>query len=70
MPADVEYLHIVQAALDERGLRYQVLDTEGRAREWLRWGWQIPSSDSWPAFTSKAARAFRRRIAWQDLENA
>ncbi len=29
MPEEIEYLHCVQAALDGRGLRYQVLDTEG-----------------------------------------
>ena len=29
MPEESEYLHIIQAALDERGLRYQVLDRAG-----------------------------------------
>ncbi|MCP3476647.1 hypothetical protein NLM33_41475 [Bradyrhizobium sp. CCGUVB1N3] len=33
MPGDVEYLHCVQAALDERGIRYQVLDIDGAVRE-------------------------------------
>jgi len=37
MPEGVEYLHCIQAALDENGLKYQVLDTEGVAREHLRW---------------------------------
>ncbi|KJC61631.1 hypothetical protein UP10_07135 [Bradyrhizobium sp. LTSPM299] len=37
MPEGVEYLHCVQVALDDDGLRYQVLDTEGTVRERLRW---------------------------------
>lgn len=37
MPEGVEYLHCIQAALDESGLRYQVLDTNGVAREHLQW---------------------------------
>ena len=37
MPEGVEYLHCVQAALDDNGLHYQVLDTAGTVRERLRW---------------------------------
>ena len=37
MPEGVEYLHCVQAALDEEGLRYQVLDADGAIRERLEW---------------------------------
>lgn len=37
MPESVEYLHALQAALDEDGLRYQVLDTDGTVRESLTW---------------------------------
>lgn len=37
MPEGVEYLHCVQAALDEHGLRYQVLDAGGVVRERLEW---------------------------------
>ncbi|MDI1263073.1 MAG: metallophosphoesterase [bacterium] len=44
MPEGVEYLHCVQAALDEHGLRYQVLDTDGVARERLQW--PLPALDS------------------------
>jgi hypothetical protein len=50
MPQDVEYLHCVQAALDAGGLRYQVLDTSGRVREWLRWPLRLPASTSWESF--------------------
>ncbi|MBX3012606.1 MAG: metallophosphoesterase [Caldilineaceae bacterium] len=49
MPEGVEYLHCVQAALDERGLRYQVLDTSGQRREWLRWPVAVPPSNQWQA---------------------
>lgn len=44
MPEDVEYLHCVQVAIDERGLRYQVLDTEGVVRERLQWPLPEPGS--------------------------
>ncbi len=37
MPEGVEYLHAVQMAIDMQGLRYQVLDIEGRPRERLSW---------------------------------
>jgi hypothetical protein len=37
MPEGIEYLHCVQMALDAEGLRYQVLDVEGRVREKLSW---------------------------------
>jgi hypothetical protein len=37
MPEGVEYLHCVQAALDDGGLRCQVLDANGVVRERLRW---------------------------------
>jgi Calcineurin-like phosphoesterase len=43
MPEGIEYLHCVQMALDDAGLRYQVLDTKGEAREKLDWpsvGWR------------------------------
>ncbi|MCY4019324.1 MAG: metallophosphoesterase [Chloroflexi bacterium] len=57
MPPEEEYLHIVQAALDDDGLRYQVLDRAGEVREWLAWPWSLPASDGWRPFTSDAARS-------------
>jgi len=50
MPETTEYLHLVQAALDERGLRYQVLDTTGIAREWLRWPEPALEASDWEVF--------------------
>ncbi len=47
MPEDVEYLHCVQAVLDEQGLRYQVLDTAGQVRESLSWPPTLPPSNRW-----------------------
>lgn len=49
MPEGIEYLHFVQAALDARGLRYQVLDTAGRVRERLTWPLLLPPSEQWDA---------------------
>jgi hypothetical protein len=43
MPEGVEYLHCVQAALDEQGLRFQVLDIDGVVRE--RMEWPLPGLD-------------------------
>ncbi len=43
MPEGIEYLHCVQAALDEHGLRYQVLDIDGVVRE--RMEWPLPNPD-------------------------
>jgi Calcineurin-like phosphoesterase len=47
MPEGVEYLHAVQAALDAEGLRYQVLDTDGRVRESLSWPIALTPDDRW-----------------------
>ncbi|MDP2858925.1 MAG: hypothetical protein Q8P50_13240 [Bacillota bacterium] len=52
MPEDVEYLHCVQAALEAGGLRYQVLDTAGAVREWLRWPLDVPPSEEWAILTT------------------
>jgi hypothetical protein len=37
----------MQGALDRQGLRYQVLDTDGRIREWLSWPVDLPPSSTW-----------------------
>ncbi|WP_426440727.1 metallophosphoesterase family protein [Bradyrhizobium genosp. P] len=63
MPEGVEYLHCVQAALDDGGLRYQVLDTDGLVRERLTWplpsfddGWMsLPFGTSAAPFSGAAA---------------
>lgn len=47
MPEGVEYLHCVQAALDEQGLRYQVLDTDGVPRERLEWPLPSAKASQW-----------------------
>jgi hypothetical protein len=47
MPEDIEYLHCVQAALDEKGLRYQVFDIDGNVRE--RLSWPLPEPEQWQA---------------------
>jgi len=57
MPGQTEYFHAVQMAIDQLGLRYQVLDTNGTRREWLTWPIEIPPVDSWQPFTADVARA-------------
>ena len=47
MPGPVEYHHAVQGAIDARGFRYQVLDTDGRVREWLDWPIRQPAMKDW-----------------------
>ena len=47
MPEGVEYLHCVQAALDEQGLRYQVLDIDGVVRESLEWPFAPTLDHQW-----------------------
>ena len=37
MPEGIEYLHCAQMAVDQDGLRYQVLDEDGALREKLSW---------------------------------
>ncbi|HET8625913.1 MAG TPA: metallophosphoesterase [Thermomicrobiales bacterium] len=75
MPEETEYLHCVQASLDAGGLRYQVLDTAGRVREWLAWPSAAPAADSWtplppgegaaPEFTGGDAAGVARLVAWR-----
>ena len=45
-------LHCVQAALDAKGLRYQVLNTSGEIRNWLEWPLSLPPSETWELFSS------------------
>ncbi|WP_428677695.1 GNAT family N-acetyltransferase [Reyranella sp.] len=61
MPEGIEYLHAVQAALDDGGLRYQVLDADGVVRESLSWPLEVPSVEHWRGL--EEARFGRDRIA-------
>lgn len=47
MPEGVEYLHCIQAALDDQGLRLQVLDTDGIVRERMEWPLPNPDPARW-----------------------
>lgn len=51
MPEDAEYLHAVQGSLDADGLRYQVLDIDGKVREHLSWPFTLPTFDEWMPFS-------------------
>ncbi len=57
MPEDTEYLHGVQAALDAEGLRYQVLDVEGRVRERLSWPFALPPRGEWMSLSADVQTA-------------
>ena len=64
MPEDIEYLHCVQAALDDQGLRYQVLDPAGQVRERLTWPLRLPPSDDWTSLPAGESTApLRGRMA-------
>lgn len=52
MPEGIEYLHAVQAVLDSGGLRYQVLDIDGRIRERLSWPIPLPADECWRSLPS------------------
>ena len=49
MPRGHEYLHLIQAAIADGELRYQVLDTAGSVREWLCWPEPALALDQWNA---------------------
>jgi hypothetical protein len=57
MPEGIEYLHCVQGALDADGLRYQVLDAEGRVRERLAWPLPLPDIAHWRALSAGEGEA-------------
>ena len=57
MPEGIEYLHCVQGALDAEGLRYQVLDTEGRVRERLFWPLPLADVSQWHALPAGVSEA-------------
>lgn len=57
MPEGVEYLHALQVALDDDGMRYQVLDIQGEVRERLSWPLKLPPSSEWKSLTKGAQTA-------------
>ena len=57
MPEGIEYLHCVQGALDADGLRYQVLDAEGRVRERLSWPLHLPDVARWRVLPAREGEA-------------
>jgi Calcineurin-like phosphoesterase len=64
MPGATEYLHLLQGALDEIGLRYQVIDTNGSLREWLQWPVQLSAVSSWQPIPDGAAPALPKPSGW------
>ncbi|MEM9106210.1 MAG: metallophosphoesterase [Pseudomonadota bacterium] len=47
MPSEHEFHHVLQACIDENGLRYQVLDVDGVSRTKLSWPLSLPPSQNW-----------------------
>lgn len=47
MPEGVEYLHALQAALDDQGFRFRVVDDTGTVREALSWPPVVPPVTGW-----------------------
>ena len=82
MPEGVEYLHCIQAALDDNGLRYQVLDANGVIREQLHWplktddptiGWiRLRADKSTALFTGpiKSGKAVELRVSGNTASEA
>jgi len=69
MPEEIEYLHAMQAALDRNGLRYQVLDTDAVAREWLQWPFTEPQPSRWQSLLSGVQPAPRQEPMTPTLAN-
>ncbi|MBP90560.1 MAG: hypothetical protein CMJ64_28265 [Planctomycetaceae bacterium] len=64
MPGRSEYLHAVQVAVDQQGLRYQVHDPTGRVREHLRWPLALPPTGQWKPVDDQNAGSLLRPIDW------
>ena len=65
MPPETEYLHFVQAAIDEHGLRYEVIDQEGAVRERLSWPPVLPPTTEWSAFGAATPVGEHDLLAWR-----
>ncbi|WP_028795050.1 metallophosphoesterase family protein [Thalassobaculum salexigens] len=52
MPEGVEYLHALQAALDDRGFRFRAVDDSGTLREALSWPPILPPVVWWQEMTA------------------
>lgn len=65
MPGATEYLHLLQGTLDESGLRYQVVDTNGSMREWLQWPIELAAASSWQAIPDGMAATLPKPPGWE-----
>jgi hypothetical protein len=59
MPEGIEYLHLVQMALDAEGLRYQVVDTAGATRETLEWPGDLAAEIDWALPEAQGSKSMR-----------
>ena len=70
MPPEWEYLHAMTVELDERGLRYEVLDTTGAVRERMAWPPPEPAQHAWQelaASKTHSAPRFGETLVWLDV---
>ncbi|MCH2126925.1 MAG: hypothetical protein MK165_19185 [Pirellulaceae bacterium] len=64
MPGTSEYLHAVQIAIDQQGLRYQVHGTQGEIREQLSWPLELPTGKHWKKINPPQANDLLSPINW------
>lgn len=61
-----EYLHAVQMAVDDRGLRYQVHDTQGDIRDQLVWPFSLPALPDWHILSEETINETMANIQWDN----
>ena len=65
MPGATEYLHLLQGTLDAGGLRYHVIDTSGKLREWLDWPVELAATSSWQPIPDGIAPVLPKPADWK-----
>ncbi len=46
-PPSIEYQHLAEACVDERGFRCQTIDAQAKRREWICWPFEAPPAETW-----------------------
>ena len=69
MPGSTEYLHLLQGTLDDGGLRYQVVDTNGDQREWLQWPIELAAAATWDGIPDSTSPVLAKPANWESRPN-
>ena len=69
MPGSTEYLHLLQGTLDDGGLRYQVIDTNGDQREWLQWPIELVAASTWDVIPDSTSPVLAKPANWESRPN-